>query len=70
MFGVQWPPLDVVGGGIGPQVNTFEQVSSDNQISVKGEGVRYPGLMPGGGGEGRGKRVGALVLCLRGRGLV
>ena len=33
----QWPPLDVSGGG--PQVNKFEQVSSDDhQMSLAGGG--------------------------------
>ena len=37
----QWPPLDVSTIRGGPQVNKFEQVSSDNhQMSVsEGEGV-------------------------------
>ena len=36
-----WPPLDVSSGwgGVCPQVNKFEQVSSDDhQMSVAGEG--------------------------------
>ena len=36
----QWPPLDVSSGGvgIGPQVNKFEQVSSDDhQMSLARE---------------------------------
>ena len=36
--------------GLGPQVNKFEQVSSDDhQMSVAGG--RYTGLMSGGGGD-------------------
>ena len=36
----RWPPLAVsTGFGVGPQVNKFEQVSSDDhQMSVVGEG--------------------------------
>ena len=32
-----WPPVDVnTIGGIGPQMNKFEQVSDDHQMSVTG----------------------------------
>ena len=43
-----WPPLNVSGGwGVGPQVNKFEQVfSDDHQMSVAG-------LMSGIWGRGR-----------------
>ena len=51
-----WSLLDVStggwgGGGVGPQVNKFEQVSSDDhQISVAGkDGSRSPGMMSGEG---------------------
>ena len=50
----RWPPLDVSTGGVGvgPQVNKFEQVASDDhQMSVAGlrVGCKFPGLMSGGG---------------------
>ena len=39
-------PLDVSNGWVGPQVNKFEKISSDDhQMSVAGEGV---GLQGGG----------------------
>ena len=49
----RWPLLDVSTGGsaeVGPQVNKFEQVSSDDhQMSVAGEdGGRSPRMMWGG----------------------
>ena len=59
MFVFRSPPLDVStmgrGWGVGPQVNKFEQVSSDDhQMSVagdrSGEGARSPGLMSRGKG--------------------
>ena len=55
MYVFWWPPLDVSTGGgrgIGPQVNKFEQASSDDhQMSVVGG--RFKGPMSGGGwGEG------------------
>ena len=37
----QWPPLDVSGGG--PQVNKFEQVSSDDQQMSLAGWVGYVG---------------------------
>ena len=41
----QWPPLDASTGAVGPQMNTFEQVTSnDHQMSVAGR--------VGGGAEG------------------
>ena len=46
MYVFRWPPLDVSTiGGLGPQVNKFEHVSSDDhQMSVVGGGrARYPG---------------------------
>ena len=44
-----WPPLDVsTSRGLGPQVDKFEQVfSDDHQMSVVGEVGRYPGSMSG-----------------------
>ena len=43
--------VTVVGGGVGPQVNKFEQVSSDDhQMSVAGG--MSPGLMFAGGNNG------------------
>ena len=54
MYVFWWPPLDVSTGGgrgIGPQVNKFEQASSDDhQMSVVGG--RFKGPMSGWGGEG------------------
>ena len=49
--------MSVLGGGVGPQVTKFEQVSSgDHQISVAGEGDRCPVLMfVGGKGWGGGQ---------------
>ena len=46
---VLWPPLDVsTSRGLGPQVDKFEQVfSDDHQMSVVGEVDRYPGSMSG-----------------------
>ena len=46
----QWPPLDISTGGgrVGPQVNKFEQFSSDDlQMSVVGRRVGAPGLEGG-----------------------
>ena len=65
MYVFRWPPLDVSTiERFGPQVNKFEQVSSDDhQMSVVGGGEmlgtqvlgpggRYPGPISGGGGMG------------------
>ena len=65
MYVFRWPPLDgSTIEGLGPQVNKFEQVSSDDhQMSVVGGGEmlgtqvlgpggRYPGPISGGGDMG------------------
>ena len=42
--------MSVLGEGVGPQLNKFQEVSSDgHQMSVVGVGLRYPGPCLGAG---------------------
>ena len=57
------PDIRTSGGGVGPQVNTFEQVSRDGQQMSLGEGAG-PSDIQGSGGE----RLYSEVQCIMGNG--
>ena len=64
-------PPDASTGGVGPQVNKFEQVSSDgHQMSLAGgRAEAVPCLMSGAIGPGDPMYLMARILCLMFRGV-
>ena len=55
--------MSVLGEGVRPQVNKFEQVSSDDHQMSVAEGRGYPGSYVGGGYPGSDVQIGGFLPC-------